>query len=227
MGRINEMRKQFVLGLFLVTLIALVGCGNSKDIKSIKGLFYIGYSDIDTVCENPELAKEGEDLLTAQSDNMVLCLVIDSEILLEDEELKPYDHLIISNIAWVKEYGDIEKLKSIDFQSLSPEMQKFFEDQIPLWTKDGSTLPDGMSLYEYENGELMALPQYAALGEKPIYAKNPLIIMIDNPTDVLRADSFLLPLTSGGNILFINGESLSDCFDKSALKNYGNVDVVE
>lgn len=191
--------------------------------KSIDGLFYIGYSDIDSVCDVPELLEEGKQFLKSQKDNMFLSFVVDAAISMEAAELRPYDHLVFANRKWIRSFGDTTKLMPIEFDSLSSEMQRFFEGQVSIWTNDRSALAPGMSLYEYRGGSLMALPNFAAQGEKPIFAKNPLIVLIDNPVAALQASAFLLPLTSSGNILFISKGVLTNYFDDSVLKNYGRV----
>ena len=74
---------------------------------------------------------------------------------------------------------------------------------MPILTNDGSVLPEGTGLYEYEGGGLLAFPVNVTLGSaKPIEAKNPLVMLIDNPAEILKADSCMLPLTSSGNVLF-------------------------
>lgn len=44
-----------------------------------------------------------------------------------------------------------------EYSSLSDSMQKFLEAQMPLLTVDGSILPDGVGLYEYDAGKIRIL----------------------------------------------------------------------
>lgn len=51
-------------------------------------------------------------------------------------------------------------------------MQEFLDSQMPILTNDGSVLPEGTGLYEYEGGGLLAFPVNVTLGAaKPIEAK--------------------------------------------------------
>lgn len=51
-------------------------------------------------------------------------------------------------------------------------MQIFLETQMPILTNDGSVLPEGIGLYEYEDGSLFAFPVNVTLGAaEPIEAK--------------------------------------------------------
>ena len=103
-------------------------------------------------------------------------------------------------------------------------MQKFLDAQMPLLTADGSVLPDGVGLYRYERGKLMAFPVNVTLGvAKPIEANTPLIILVDKPVQILDAHSCMLPLTSSGNILFTDGNKLQAEFSASDLNDYGTV----
>ena len=103
-------------------------------------------------------------------------------------------------------------------------MQEFLDSQMPILTNDGSVLPEGTGLYEYEGGGLLAFPVNVTLGlAKPIEAKNPLVMLIDNPAKILKADSCLLPLTSSGNVLFLDSDNLQQAFENSELKDYGDI----
>lgn len=50
-----------------------------------------------------------------------------------------------------------------------------------------------------------------------------MVILVDKPAQTLKADSFMLPLTSSGNVLFTDGEELRKAFEESGLKDYGTV----
>ena len=104
-------------------------------------------------------------------------------------------------------------------------MQIFLETQMPILTNDGSVLPEGIGLYEYEDGSLFAFPVNVTLGAaEPIgRPKNPLIVLIDNPAETLKADSCMLPLTSSGNVLFLDNDNFQQLFENSELKDYGDI----
>ena len=87
-------------------------------------------------------------------------------------ELGNYDHLVFTNPQWIERFGDLEKLKPIEYSNLSKDMQIFLETQMPILTNDGSVLPEGIGLYEYEDGSLFAFPVNVTLGAaEPIEAK--------------------------------------------------------
>ena len=162
-------------------------------------------------------------MLSDQEDNLLLSYVVDSAIELSDE-LGNYDHLVFTNPKWIENFGDSGKLKPIEYSSLSKSMQEFLDSQMPILTNDGSVLPEGTGLYEYEGGGLLAFPVNVTLGSaKPIEAKNPLVMLIDNPAEILKADSCLLPLTSSGNVLFLDRDNLQQAFENSELKDYGHI----
>ena len=209
----------------LALVISLTGCGNTNKLSEydMTGISFIEYTDIDTVCEDKELITAGSNLLSDQEDNLLLSYVVDSAIELS-AELGDYDHLVFTNPKWIENFGDSGKLKPIEYSSLSKSMQEFLDSQMPILTNDGSVLPKGTGLYEYEGGGLLAFPVNVTLGlAKPIEAKNPLVMLIDNPAEILKADSCLLPLTSSGNVLFLDSDNLQQAFENSELKDYGDI----
>lgn len=156
---------------------------------------------------------------------LLLSYVMDSNIELT-EELGEYDHLILTNPLWIERFGETDKLKSIELDSLSESMQDFLSEQLSLLTTNGSALSDEIGLYQYDGGELLAFPVNVTLsGADPIKAENPLIILVNNPSQTLKADSCMLPLTSSGNILFTNREQLQAKFEDSQLDDYASVET--
>ena len=188
----------------LALVISLTGCGNINKLSEydMTGISFIEYNDIDTVCEDKELITAGSNLLSDQEDNLLLSYVVDSAIELS-AELGDYDHLVFTNPKWIENFGDSGKLKPVEYSSLSKSMQEFLDSQMPILTNDGSVLPEGTGLYEYEGGGL--------------------VMLIDNPAEILKADSCLLPLTSSGNVLFLDSDNLQQAFENSELKDYGDI----
>lgn len=219
-------RKAFItLALFFV--FGLSGCGKKVtfDEYDITGIEYIAWSGIDTVCENQELIAEGESFLFSMSENLLLSFVVDHEIELSDV-LGEYDHLIMTNPQWIERFGNSDKLKPVEYSSLTEDIRGFLEAQMPILTVDGSVLPDGVELYEYEGEELFVLVQVLSGLTRSIEAKNPLIILADKPEEVFKASSCMLPLTSGGHVLFTDGEKLQSVFSESELSNYGTIKIL-
>lgn len=139
-------------------------------------------------------------------------------------ELGEYDHLVMTNPQWIHRFADPNKLRPVEFSSLSDSMQKFLKAQMPLWTVGGSILPDGVGLYEYDAGELLAFPINVVHGRvSPVEAQNPLIILVNEPGVILNAGSCMLPLTSSGNVLFSESGNLQSVFEMSELSNYAEI----
>ena len=223
------MKHKLTIMLALALMIILAGCGNANKLSEydMTGISFISYTDIDTVCEDEELTTVGNNLLSEQEDNLLLSYVVDSAIDLS-ANLGDYDHLVFTNPQWIERFGDSGKLKPVEYSSLSKDMQAFLDSQMPLLTNDGSVLPEGTGLYEYEGGGLLAFPVNVTLGAaKPIEAKNPLVVLIDNPVEILKADSCMLPLTSSGNALFLDNDNFQQVFENSELKDYGDIQKFE
>ena len=223
--------KQRIISVFsLLLIISLTGCRNTKGLAEygMTGVCFIAYADIDTVCEDEELIRVGNRLLLDQKDNLLLSYVVDSTIELTNSELGGYDHLVLANPRWIERFGNPKKLKPTEYSNLPKDLQVFLNCQMPLLTNDGSVLPEDSGLYEYEGGGLLAFPVDVTLGAaNPIEAKNPLILLIDNPAEALKTDSCMLPLTSSGNVLFANGELLRQSFDNSKLRDYGSIQKMD
>ena len=223
------MKHKLTIMLALALMIILAGCGNANKLSEydMTGISFISYTDIDTVCEDEELTTVGNNLLSEQEDNLLLSYVVDSAIDLS-ANLGDYDHLVFTNPQWIERFGDSGKLKPVEYSSLSKDMQALLDSQMPLLTNDGSVLPEGTGLYEYEGGGLLAFPVNVTLGAaKPIEAKNPLVVLIDNPVEILKADSCMLPLTSSGNVLFLDNDNFQQVFENSELKDYGDIQKFE
>ena len=220
-----SMKHKIIVIFVLALMFSLAGCGNTNKFAEydMTGISFISYADIDTVCEDEELTTAGKNLLSEQEENLLLSYVMDSAIELS-AELGNYDHLVFTNPQWIERFGDLEKLKPIEYSNLSKDMQIFLETQMPILTNDGSVLPEGIGLYEYEDGSLFAFPVNVTLGAaEPIEAKKPLIVLIDNPAETLKADSCMLPLTSSGNVLFLDNDNFQQLFENSELKDYGDI----
>lgn len=213
----------------VIFVCILSGCGKTDTLSQYNtaGIGYLTYTDIDTVCDTPKLVEAGKNLLSPIEEQLLLSFVVDSSIELT-EELGDYDHLILTNSQWVERFGDLNKLEPVEYSSLSNNMQVFLNIQMPVLTVDGSVLPDGVGLYQYKEGELLAFPVNVTLNAAdPLTAKNPLIILIDKPVQILKMDSCILPLTSSGNVLFTNAAQLKQIFEDSELQDYAAVQEFE
>lgn len=224
-------KKIRALSFAVLTIIGLCGCAGSNLLNQydVNGIAYMAYTDIDSVCDNPELAEEGRKLLSSVEDELLLSFVVDSSIEIK-EELGAYDHLIITNLPWIERFGDPDKLSPVEYDRISEDMREFLDEQMAILMDDGSvwSASDKIHLYEYEDGKLFAFPVNVTLGaDKPLEAKHPLIMVVDEPVETLKASSCLLPLTSSGNVLFEDANQIQTALEESVLKDFCTIRTLE
>ena len=147
--------------LVCILVLGLSGCGDTLTLNqyNTSEIWYIAYTDIDTVCESNELTADGSSILHSEEDYLLLSYVVDSNIEIT-KELKDggWDHLILTNPQWIDRFGDPSKLKPVEYGSLANSMQEFLDVQMPILTADGNVLPDGVGLYQYDGETLLAFP---------------------------------------------------------------------
>jgi uncharacterized lipoprotein YehR (DUF1307 family) len=137
------MKKLISLLLALCLSVSLAACQGKSDIDEnaydIEGVVEITYSEIDPVCDEEGLRTECEKVLTSmqESDDILLSFVVDSSILIEENELGKYDHLVMVNPAWIEKYDDMSNLQEVSIEDISAEMREFLEVQMPVWTVGG------------------------------------------------------------------------------------------
>lgn len=220
------MKKLISLLLALCLSVSLAACQGKSDIDEnaydIEGVVEITYSEIDPVCDEEGLRTECEKVLTSmqESDDILLSFVVDSSILIEENELGKYDHLVMVNPAWIEKYDDMSNLQEVSIEDISAEMREFLEVQMPVWTVDGSVLPDGIRLYEYKGEGLLAFPVNTGTANSAIKAKSPLIVMVDDPMVSMSAKAFTIPMTSSTNLIFTDKEKLEEELEKSSISSY-------
>lgn len=95
-----------------------------------------------------------------------------------------------------------DSLIPIGFDDIHAELKDFLSKQLPIWTNTGEIQPEGMGFCEFNGGSFLVLPPNASYGNSTIQAKNPLIILVEEPVKTLKVSSFLLPMSSSGNIVF-------------------------
>ena len=160
-----------------------------------------------------------------KNDNFSLSLVIDKSILLNKEEYGGYDHIIMTDRSWIETFdigvdkaGKGGQLTSVELDALDKPLQEFIEAQMPLWTKTEEIQPEGVAFYEFEGKKFLALPPNVAYGGTTVQANNPLIILVDRPTEILNTSGFTLPACSSGNVVFPNEQLLREELSKSPIK---------
>lgn len=210
----------------LATLLLLMGCtiGFAQEKlpqSNTADIVYLGYKDIDTVCDTKEIAMAGRDLLQTMQDRDMLLMsyVMDTAIEILPEELGEYDHFVLVNQTWLKIFAAESQLVPVDVKSLAPKMQAFLKDQMSILTHDGSIVPAGAALCTIKKDALLCLPAYAHMN-KPVMSHKPLIMVFDDPAAVMKADGFLLPLTSTANIVFSDATALQAAVETSPINAY-------
>jgi hypothetical protein len=140
----------------------------------------LSFGDIDSL-ETEEMLPQVEVFFNDMKidNNLRLSYVIDKAIGLNKEELGGYDHLVVTDQAWVDAFdvgidrqGAGGKLTSIDFENLSSPLKAFLNAQLPLWTKTRETQPEGLGFYEFTGEKFLALPPNVGLGANKFKQKN-------------------------------------------------------
>lgn len=162
-----------------------------------------------------------------EKNNLRLSLVIDKAISLNKEQYGGYDHLIITDKAWIDSFdigvgkdGKGGRLTNVNFEKLSEPLKSFLNSQMPLWTKTKKVQPDGIGFYNFTGEKFLALPPNVSYGGSTIQAKNPLVILVDNPALLLKTKGFTLYAASSGNVVFPNEEMLRLSLSASPIKEY-------
>ena len=102
------MKKILCIILTMICLVSVTSCSVRKK-KEFTELSFLAYTDINTVCDNDDTAKKGVELLTELDNNqeLLLSIVIDSEIVITKDVLGEYDHLIVVNKAWIENFDSL------------------------------------------------------------------------------------------------------------------------
>lgn len=103
---------------------------------------------------------------------------------------------------------------------LDKPLQEFIRAQMPLWTKTEEIQPSGINFYEFSGDKFLALPPNVGYSGSTIQAKNPLVILVDNPVQSLSTLGFMLPACSSGNVVFPDENLLRAELAKTPVKDY-------
>lgn len=215
-------KRSMLLAALLLLTGCTAGCAQEKlPQNNAADIVYLGYKDIDTVCDAEEIAMAGRDLLQTMQDRdaLLMSYAMDTAIEILPEELGEYDHFVLVSRTWLKAFAPENELVPVDVKGLPPEMQAFLKDQMSILTYDGSMVPAGATLCTIKKDALLCLPAYAHMN-KPVMSHKPLIMVFDDPAAAMKADGFLLPLTSTANIVFSDAEALQAAAEKSPINAY-------
>lgn len=192
--------------------------------ESLKNAVSISYNDVDGLYTEDWMPKvESFFVKMEEEDNLCLSMAIDRAFLLNKDEMGKYDHIVITDRAWV-EATDLDRnlngdnsLIPINYEDIHAELKEFLTAQLPIWTNAGEAQPEGLGFYEFSGDSFLVLPPNAAFGNGTIQAKNPLVILVEDPVKTLKISSFLLPMSSSGNVVFKNETVLRAALNESPL----------
>lgn len=192
--------------------------------ESLKDAVSISYNDVDGFYTEDWMPKvESFFVQMEDQDNLCLSMAIDRAILLDKDEMGKYDHIVITDRAWVEATGLDRNLNGdnylipINYEDIHAKLREFLSAQLPVWTNAGEAQPKGIGFYEFSGDSFLVLPPNVAFGNSTIQAKNPLVILVENPVKTLKISSFLLPMSSSGNVVFKNEAILRTALNESPL----------
>ena len=192
--------------------------------ESLKDAVSISYNDVDSLYTEDWMPKvESFFVQMEDQDNLCLSMAIDRAILLDKDEMGKYDHIVITDRAWVEATGLDRNLNGdnylipINYEDIHAKLREFLSAQLPVWTNAGEAQPEGLGFYEFSGNSFLVLPPNTAFGNSTIQAKNPLVILVEDPVKTLKISSFLLPMSSSGNVVFKNEAVLRAALNESPL----------
>ncbi len=233
MGKLSHVFVMFLSLIVIPTIITSLLITNqlSKDYAlwdKMQNVVRLSMIDLDSLEQETTLPDVEAFFSKMQAANNVsLSLVIDKAIFLEPHRMGGYDHIIMTDRAWidlleigVETEGKGGKLIEKNVKDLPSELSSFLEGQIPLWTKQNDVYPaQGLTFYEYVGTKFLALPPNVGLAGETVQAENPLVILLDGQlTDIVKTKGFLLSLASSGNIVFFDEDHLQTALAKSVMK---------
>lgn len=170
----------------------------------------------------PETEKFFHD--TYDANLLSISYVVDKAVLLDSSILGEYDHIVITDMAWidsvnigVNEEKENGNLMEFEYADVNSSLKDFLNAQLPLLTNSGKVQPEGLGFYRFEGENFIALPPGVGSGEKTIHAKNPLVILVDNPVKTFNVKGFLFPAATTGNVVFKDADKLREILDKSKV----------
>ena len=138
--------KKRILVLCLALCLLLTGCSTGdKKAADIPGRLTIG--NVNALCQDAQLLESGKELLTALSDDLLLCLALDSAAPATAEQLAGYDHIALISAKWLEQYGSSVQLETVDETALSNAQRSYLTQYMADRTVDGSALPGGTAKY--------------------------------------------------------------------------------
>lgn len=195
---------------------------------NMQNIVRVGFSDTDSLVTD-EMIPHVEEFCKQmiEKNNLRMSFVIDGALALNKEEYGGYDHIIVADKAWINSLnigvGEKKKggkLTKVSLQNLKEPLRNFLNAEIPVLTKAETVQPDGMGYYEFTGEKFLALPPNVASGGSTVQAKNPLIILVEDPISYFKAESFVVAALSSGNIVFSDEQILREALAYSPIQEY-------
>lgn len=194
----------------------------AKLLQAFNGAVSVSFNASDLV-ESKEGLKEFEKVLRNQPINsLILNLDLGSVIELSSSDLGGYEKILIVNDNFMDKMNLKDgSLKKITLKQLPESCSEFLRNQLDVMFNEDSNIEQNMSLYTYNGNKLMALGQNAFMGGEISYPSSAIVIKIDNPVEVLNVSGFLFPVTSTGNLFFMDSNAIKNELESSSI--YGGI----
>ena len=197
--------------------------------SNIKDNFRLSFSILDELYQESNVSEIKNFISNMQNDrSMSISLAIDESIEISDKlKESGFDHIAVVNKEWlnivdvgIENQGKNGRLERYNFEDISPLLKTFLKEQMPLLIDENVIKTENLNYYTF-NGEKMAIlaPNTGDV-DALLSAKNPLIIVIENPAKELNIEGFVIPTLSTGNIIFLDKKILYKNLNESILKNY-------
>lgn len=193
--------------------------------EAMKSTVRVSFSDSTALMESPEGARNVEAALQelSESGHLRTSLILDSSIAYSREEMDGFQHIIITDAAWLRTFGiSPDDLTEVSLPQAAPTFAQGWlgrDQQLSLLSRDGT---DAAGLRYYLNGStpVPAMEAGVALGGNTIQATDSLLIVTDSPLDSFNVPGFLFPTFSSGNIVSAEEGALREALTRHDLEPY-------
>lgn len=196
---------------------------------NVKNTFRLSFSTLDDLYEDEKINDVKKFISEMQSsDNMSISLAVDESIEMS-KELKEagFDHFIIADKSWINFVGvginegkTNGKLQRYNFDKMNPSLQAFMLEQMPLLINEDVIKTKNLKYYKFTGKKMGVLAPNTGDMDALISAKNPLVVIIDDPTNELKLKGFVIPTLSSGNIVFSDKAALDHSIKNNIMRSY-------
>lgn len=144
-----------------------------------------------------------------------LSFTLDQALGMRPEELAPFDHVIITDPAFVAlmqigidQGGPRGGLTPISDADVPATLRQTLAGQLEVSTKAGTANPEGVGYYTYAGDESFPAIGSTLTGGATVQAKHPLVILVDDPLTTFTTEGFTLSMMVNGNLVFTDADLL-------------------